>query len=159
MLGKTESWRTRGWQRMSRWRASLTHWTWVWVSSMSWQWKRSLACCSPCGCKVDHDWATELNWPCSDQQVRSYHLRRPERNFAFREKITKGKLKWGKDERFRRALLKVQGYLNTQFPIAEMRSRTWRLTAALFLMCSRHHEPKGVSFQFALSIIIPHRES
>ena len=38
MLGKTES-KRRGWQRM-RWleMASLTQWTWVWVSPRSWWW-------------------------------------------------------------------------------------------------------------------------
>ena len=104
---------------------------------MSWQWKGKPGLLqSMWPQSVDHDWATELNWPCSDQQVRSYHLTLSEKELAFREKITKGKLKWGKDERFRRALLEVQGYLNT-VSYAEMRSRTWRLMAALFLMCSK----------------------
>ena len=44
------------------WMASLTQWTWVWVSSRSWGWTGSLACCSPWGRGVGHDWATELNW-------------------------------------------------------------------------------------------------
>ena len=44
MLGKIEGWRRRGWQRMrwlddiNGWMASLTRWTWVWVSSRSWWW-------------------------------------------------------------------------------------------------------------------------
>ena len=33
MLGKIESGRRRGWQRMRGWMASLTQWTWVWASS------------------------------------------------------------------------------------------------------------------------------
>ena len=37
MLGETEGGRRRGWQR-TRWLASLTQWTWVWVSSKSWWW-------------------------------------------------------------------------------------------------------------------------
>ena len=37
MLGKIEGGRRRGGQRM-RWMASLTQWTWVWVSSRSWWW-------------------------------------------------------------------------------------------------------------------------
>ena len=34
----------RGW---AGWMASLTQWTWVWVSSRSWWWQGSLTCCSP----------------------------------------------------------------------------------------------------------------
>ena len=44
------------------WMASLTRWTWVWVNSGSWWWTASLACCDSWGCRVEHDWATELNW-------------------------------------------------------------------------------------------------
>ena len=36
MLGKIESRRRRGRQRMNGWMASLTQWTWVWVDSGSW---------------------------------------------------------------------------------------------------------------------------
>ena len=45
------------------WMASLTQWTWVWVSSGSWWWTRK-----PGGLqsmesqRVRHAWATELNW-------------------------------------------------------------------------------------------------
>ena len=49
----------RGWDG---WMVSLTQWTWVWVNSGNWWWTGSLACCSPWGCRVRHDWATELNW-------------------------------------------------------------------------------------------------
>ena len=38
----------RGWDG---WMASPTRWTWIWVSSGSWWWIGSLACCSPRGCK------------------------------------------------------------------------------------------------------------
>ena len=38
MLGKIEGRRRRGWQRRDGWMASLTGWTWVWVSSGSWWW-------------------------------------------------------------------------------------------------------------------------
>ena len=38
----------RGWDG---WMASLTQWTWVWVSSGSWWWTGSLACYSPRGHK------------------------------------------------------------------------------------------------------------
>ena len=46
----------RGWDG---WMASPTQWTWVWASSGSWWWTGG---CSPWGCKVGHDGATELNW-------------------------------------------------------------------------------------------------
>ena len=36
MLGKIEGRRRRGWQDEMGWMASLTQWTWVWVSSGSW---------------------------------------------------------------------------------------------------------------------------
>ena len=38
----------RGWDS---WMASLTRWTWVWVSSESWWWTGKLMCYSPWGCK------------------------------------------------------------------------------------------------------------
>ena len=60
MLGKTEGGRTRGWQRM-RWLDGITDSTWIYVSSGSWWWTRSLACCSPWGCK-ESDTTERLNW-------------------------------------------------------------------------------------------------
>ena len=47
----------RGWDG---WMASLTWWTWVWVSSRSWWWiaKAGVLVSQ----RVGHDWATELNW-------------------------------------------------------------------------------------------------
>ena len=42
------------------WMASLTWWTWVWVSSRSW-YQGSLACCSPWGHK-DSDMTVQWNW-------------------------------------------------------------------------------------------------
>ena len=42
--------------------ASPTQWTWVWASSGSWWWTGTLMCCSPWGCRVEHNWVTELNW-------------------------------------------------------------------------------------------------
>ena len=50
---------TRGWDG---WMAALTQWTLVWVNSGSSWWTGSLACCSPWGRRVGHDWATETNW-------------------------------------------------------------------------------------------------
>ena len=50
----------RGWDG---WMASLTQWTWVWVSSRSWWWTgRPGMLKSMRSQRVRHDWATELNW-------------------------------------------------------------------------------------------------
>ena len=49
----------RGWDG---WMASLTQWTWVWVSSESWQWTGEPGVLQSKGSqKVRHDWVTELN--------------------------------------------------------------------------------------------------
>ena len=48
----------RGWDG---WMASLTQWTWVWVSTKSCDGQGSLACCSPWGCK-ELDTTEWLNW-------------------------------------------------------------------------------------------------
>ena len=59
MLGKIESRRRRGRQRM----ASLTQWTWVWVSSGSWWWTGKHGVLQSMGSqRVRHDRGTELNW-------------------------------------------------------------------------------------------------
>ena len=50
----------RGWDG---WMASLTRWTWVWVSSRSWWWTGRPGVLQSMGSqRVGHDWATELNW-------------------------------------------------------------------------------------------------
>ena len=50
----------RGWDG---WMASLTQWTWVWVSSGSWWWTGRPGVLQSMGSQgVRHDWATELNW-------------------------------------------------------------------------------------------------
>ena len=49
----------RGWDG---WMASLTRWTWVWVSSGSWWWTGKLACWSPWGRRFGHNSTTKLNW-------------------------------------------------------------------------------------------------
>ena len=64
MLGKIESERRRGWQRM-RWLdgITLTQWTWVWASSGSWWWTGKPGVLQFMGSqKVGHDSETELNW-------------------------------------------------------------------------------------------------
>ena len=50
----------RGWDgRM----ASLTRWTWVWVSSRTWWWTERPSMLQFIGLqRVGHDWGTELNW-------------------------------------------------------------------------------------------------
>ena len=63
----------RGWDG---WMASLTQWTWVWVSSGSWWWTGKPGTLQSMGSqRVWHDWATELNWNklCCTTKVR--HLR------------------------------------------------------------------------------------
>ena len=51
---------SRGWDGLM---ASLTRWTWVWVSSGSWWWTgRPGALQSMRLQRVGHDWVTELNW-------------------------------------------------------------------------------------------------
>ena len=48
----------RGWDG---WMASLTQWTWVWVSSESWWWTGKPGVLQFMGSqRVGHDWATEL---------------------------------------------------------------------------------------------------
>ena len=50
----------RGWDG---WMASLTRWTWVWVSSVSWWWTGKPGVLQFMGSqRVRHEWVTELNW-------------------------------------------------------------------------------------------------
>ena len=51
----------RGWDG---WMASLTRWMWVWVNSGSWWWTGRPGVLRFMGSqRVEHYWATELNWP------------------------------------------------------------------------------------------------
>ena len=61
-LGKIEGGRRRDDRGWDGWMASPTQWTWVWVNSRIWWWTGRPACCVPWGCRVGHNWATELNW-------------------------------------------------------------------------------------------------
>ena len=46
--------------------ASLTQWTWVWASSVSWWWTGRPGLLQSMGLqRVGHDWAIELNWTVS----------------------------------------------------------------------------------------------
>ena len=61
MLGKIEGWRRRGRQRWDGWMASLTRWTWVWVSSGRWWWTGRPGVLQSMGSqRVRHNWVTEL---------------------------------------------------------------------------------------------------
>ena len=51
------------------WMASLTRWTWVWVNSESWWWTWRPGVLRFMGSqRVQHDWATELNWISQNDQ-------------------------------------------------------------------------------------------
>ena len=57
-VGKGEG-EDRGWDG---WMASLTGWTWVWVSSQSWWWTGKPGVLQSMGSwRVRHEWGTELN--------------------------------------------------------------------------------------------------
>ena len=61
MLGEIEGGRRRGQQRMRLFMASLTQWTWVWVSSRSWWWTRRSGVLQSMGLpRVGHYLLTEL---------------------------------------------------------------------------------------------------
>ena len=80
MLGKIEGER-RGWQRM-RWLNGITDLTGiVWACLGVGDGQGGLACWSPWGCRVWHDWATELmNWsdlPCLSSFATSYKIFKP----------------------------------------------------------------------------------
>ena len=64
MLGKIEDRRRKGGDRgWDGWMASLTRWTWVWVSSGSWWWTERPGVLQSMGSqRAGHDWATELNY-------------------------------------------------------------------------------------------------
>ena len=59
-----KDWRQEGANRGWRgWMASLTQWTWVWVSSGSWWWTGKPGVLQPMGSqRVRHNWVTELNF-------------------------------------------------------------------------------------------------
>ena len=59
----------RGWDG---WMASLTQWTWVWVSSGSWWWTGRPGMLQSMGLqRVGHDWTIELN---SSSKIMKLHL-------------------------------------------------------------------------------------
>ena len=61
-------------RRWNGWMAWPTWWTWVWVSSGSWWWTGRPGLLWTTGSqRVGHDWATELNWCISINNV-VYHV-------------------------------------------------------------------------------------
>ena len=69
MLGKIESRRRRDDRGWDGWMASLTLWTWVWVSSRSWCWTGKPGMLQSMGLqRVRHDRVTELNFLISIKQ-------------------------------------------------------------------------------------------
>ena len=63
MLGKVESRRRRGQQRMNSWMASLTQWTGVWTNSgRSWMTGKPGVLQFMWLQRVRHNWATEWRW-------------------------------------------------------------------------------------------------
>ena len=72
MLGGIGGRRRRGRRRWDGWMASLTPWTWVWVNSGSWWWTGRPGVLRFMGSqRVGHDWATELNWTISKNDITS----------------------------------------------------------------------------------------
>ena len=62
----------RGWDG---WMASLTRWTWIWVSFGSWWWTGKLSVLQSMGSqRVGHDWVSELNWSFHMAQMVKNHL-------------------------------------------------------------------------------------
>ena len=78
----------RGW---SGWMASLTRWTWVWVSSGSWWWTGKSGVLQSMGSqRAGHDWATELNWSYLDTGTWGHLVHRQPRSvstFSFLEQL------------------------------------------------------------------------
>ena len=63
MLGRLKA----GWEGDHKgwdgWMASPSWWTWAWISSRSWWWTGKPGVLKSMGLqRVEHDWATELNW-------------------------------------------------------------------------------------------------
>ena len=63
MLGKIEVRGEGDYRGWNGWMASLTLWTWAWVSSGSWWWTGKPGVLQSMGSqRVRHNWVTELNW-------------------------------------------------------------------------------------------------
>ena len=54
------------------WIASLTRWTWVWASSVSWWWTGKPGMLKSMGSQiVGHNWVTKMNWTPCDSAVKN----------------------------------------------------------------------------------------
>ena len=80
LIGKAsdagKGWRQeeKGWGWDS-WMASLTQWTWVWISFRSWWWTGKPGMLQFMGLqRVGHDWATELNWTELNWEAREFDI-------------------------------------------------------------------------------------
>ena len=61
----------RGWDG---WMASPTRWTWVWVNFRSWWWTGRPGVLQFMGSqRLGHDWATELNWTPTTENLPQPH--------------------------------------------------------------------------------------
>ena len=70
MLGNIEGGRERNDRGWNGWIASLTWWTWVWVSSRSWWWTGKPGVLQSTGSqRVGQDWMSELSWTEEDYPV------------------------------------------------------------------------------------------
>jgi len=61
-VGKDWGQEEKGLTGWDGWMASPTQWTWVSVNSRSWWWTGRPGVLRFWGCRVGHDWVTELNW-------------------------------------------------------------------------------------------------
>ena len=60
----------RGWDG---WMAPPTQWTWAWVNSRSWWWTGRTGVLQFMGLqRVEHDWATELNWLPENKGIKKW---------------------------------------------------------------------------------------
>ena len=94
MLRNIEGRRRRGQQTMRYWMASLTQWTWVWVSSGCW-WRtgKPRVLQSMGSERVRHDWVTELTER-KDWGKKEDLTARTQKNFETKDWTYVGRQKW-----------------------------------------------------------------
>ena len=74
ILGKIEGRRRREQQRMRWWDGITDSMNIVWWTSGVGDGQGGLACCDSWGCRVRHDWETELNWRTVKEQKNNVSL-------------------------------------------------------------------------------------